>query len=390
MSTMLSLGIVLIGGLAAERLVDRYKIPAISSYIFLGIFLGPHAFDLLSADLMEASDLLSNIVLGFIAFQIGKNFSIKNFKVIGKVVISLSLAETAAAWLFVTTGIYFLAGQPVHLALIYGAISAATAPAATMMVVRQYRARGAFTDIMLGIVAIDDAWGIIVFSLSLSIAKVFQAGHYFDGSVFFAALGATVGVLFCIALGLVFALIVSRASIYFKLKGDVLTFILGAVLLNTGIALLFDLSPLLSNMALGAALVNIDKEAFKYFDTLKAIDWPLYILFYAIAGANLEINLLLSLGLIGSVYLVFRVIGKIAGAYCGALIVKSPRAVRNYMGLALMPQAGVALGLAMVAKASFPVAGAAIFSAITATTVIYELFGPMATRYALSKAGEIE
>ena len=389
MNTILCLGIILVGALVAEKIVNYAKIPAITSYILLGILLGPYALNITGEGLMASSELLSNIVLGFIAFHIGKNFSLENFKRIGKAVLSISLAETLGAWICVTAGIYYLAHQPFHVALLFGAIAAATAPATTMMVIRQYKARGTFTDILLGTVAIDDAWGIIIFSLCLSIAQTFQLGQSSELFILLAIVKATGKIILSMILGLITAFLVSRVSAYLKRKEVMLTFILGAILLNTGLALYFNISPLLSNMFFGAMLVNIDKKAFRYFESLQAVDWPLYIMFYVLVGAHLEIGLLHTLGIIGSVYITLRVVGKVGGVYVGSTIAGTDSKIKNYMGIALMPQAGVALGLAMLAKVNLPHTGGAILNTIIATTVIYEILGPIATRYSLIKARNI-
>ena len=390
MNTIASLGTVLLGGLAAEKFVNRYNIPAISSYILLGILIGPHVLDLLSHGVLDATDLLSNIVLGFIAFHIGNNFSLSTFRAIGKPVIAISVAESLLASVFVTAGVYYIAGQPFYLSIIYGALAAATAPAATMMVVRQYRASGNFTDTMLGIVAIDDAWGIILFSFCLSIAHAVRPGEIAELSVYLILIKSAGEICLSIVLGVILAFIIRRSPDYIKLKGDILILVLGAVLINTGITLWLGLSPLLANISMGAALVNIDREAFRYFDSIKAIDWPLYIVFYVLAGASMDVSLVLSIGFIGIVYIIFRAMGKVTGAYIGSTIAQAPKEMKNYMGLALLPQAGVALGLAMIARNSFPDIGKTIFTTIAATTVIYEVFGPIATRYALVKAGQIK
>jgi Kef-type K+ transport system membrane component KefB len=389
-NTILCLGIVLVGALMAEKVINYLKIPAITSYILLGILLGPHAFNIIGEGLLASSELLSNIVLGFIAFHIGKNFSVENFKSIGRVILSMSIGETIGAWICVTVGIYYLANQPFHIALLFGAIAPATAPTTTMMVIRQYKARGLFTDVLLGTVAIDDAWGIIIFSLSLSIAQVFQAGQFSELAMFFVTLKVVGKIVISMILGSVIAFLVSKVSVYLKRSETTLTFILGAILINTGLAIYFDLSPLLSNMFFGAMLVNIDKTAFRYFDSLSNVDWPLYVMFYVVAGAHLEIGLLSTLGLIGSVYIVFRAMGLFGGAYVGGIVVRTDKEITRYLGLALMPQAGVAIGLALLAKVSFPDAGGLIFHVVIATTVVFEIFGPIATRYALSKAGDIK
>jgi Kef-type K+ transport system membrane component KefB len=389
MNTILCLGIVLVGALVAEKIISYLKIPAITSYILLGILLGPYALNVTGGGLIASSELLSNIVLGFIAFHIGKNFSIENFKRIGKAVISVSIAVTIATLICVTLGIYYVAHQPFHIALLFGAISTATAPATTMMVIRQYKARGLFTDVLLGTVAIDDAWGIMIFSVSLAIAQVLQIGQFSEWIIMTVTVKAAGKIFLSVILGSIMAIIASKISVYLKRREDVLTFILGAILINTGIALYFHMSPLLSNMFFGAVLVNIEKTSFRFFESINNVDWPLYVMFYVLAGANLDIGLLTSLGLIGSVYIISRIIGRIGGAYAGAAITGAEQSIRKYMGLALMAQAGVAIGLAMMAKASLPHTGGAILNTIIATTVVYEILGPVATRYALVKAGDI-
>ncbi len=389
MNTILCLGIVLVGALVAEKIVNYLKVPAITSYILLGILLGPYALNVTGEGLMAASELFSNIVLGFIAFHIGKNFSLKHFKRIGKAVLSVSISVTVATLICVTVGIYYVAHQPFYISLLFGAISTATAPATTMMVIRQYKARGLFTDVLLGTVAIDDAWGIMIFSVSLAIAQSLQLGQLSELIIMFVTMKAAGKIFFSMILGLIMAFLVSKISVYLRRREDVLTFILGAILINTGIALYFNMSPLLSNMFFGGVLVNIEKTSFKFFDSLNTVDWPLYVMFYVLAGANLEVGLLSSLGLIGAVYIISRIMGRIGGAYAGAVIAGTDKSIKKYMGLALLAQAGVAIGLAMMVKVNLPHTGGAILNTIIATTVIYEILGPVATRYSLIKSGDI-
>jgi len=389
MNTILCLGIVLVGALVAEKIINYLKIPAITSYILLGVLLGPYALNVTGGSLIASSELLSNIVLGFIAFHIGKNFSIESFERIGKAVISVSIAVTIATLICVTLGIHYVAHQPFHIALLFGAISTTTAPATTMMVIRQYKARGLFTDVLLGTVAIDDAWDIMIFSVSLAIAQILQIGQFSEWIIMAVTIKAAAKIFLSVILGSIMAIIASRISGYLKRREDVLTFILGAILINTGVALYFHMSPLLSNMFFGAVLVNIEKTSFKFFESVNSVDWPLYVMFYVLAGANLDIGLLSSLGLIGSVYIISRIVGRIGGAYAGAIIAGTEQSIKKYMGLTLMAQAGVAIGLAMMAKASLPHTGGAILNTIISTTVVYEIFGPVATRYALLKAKNI-
>lgn len=220
MNTILCIGIILVVAIIAEKLVNYIKVPAITSYILLGILLGPHVFNITGEGLLASSELLSNIVLGFIAFHIGKNFSLESFKKIGKAVISISLFETAGAWVIVTAGVYFIAHHPLYEAMVFGSIAAATAPATTMMVIRQYKARGSFTEILLGIVAIDDAWGIIVFSLSISIAQIFQVGQFSELAMFLITMQAVGKIILSMILGSIIAILVSKLSIYIKKSGN--------------------------------------------------------------------------------------------------------------------------------------------------------------------------
>lgn len=387
MNAVLSLGIILLGALAAEKVVRRINVPAITSYIVLGIILGPSLLDLAGEGVAGASDVMSHIVLGFIAFQIGSNFRAEDFRKIGAAVVSISLFETLLAWLMVTAGVWLLAGRPLHISLVYGAIAAATAPAATMMVIRQYRARGRFTDVLLGVVAIDDAWGIVAFSVSIFLALSIHGGADPAAGEIMGMMARDIFLALAVGAGAAYA--VKYAGRYVRRRGDTLTFVLGALLASTGVAIYLESSHLLANIFFGAVLVNIDSTAFRYFDFIKTVDWPLYIIFYVLVGVNLEIHLLAGLGLLAGVYIVFRAFGKMAGAYLGALAAGLESPVRRYMGLALMPQAGVALGLALMAKDRFPGVGDELFAAITATTIIYELAGPLAAKLALSGAGDI-
>jgi Kef-type K+ transport system membrane component KefB len=389
LNSILCLGIILVGAIVAEKTVNYFRIPAITSYILLGILIGPHALNITGNGLILSTELLSNIVLGLIAFHIGRNFSLENFKKIGKAVLSISLSVTLSTLFCVTAGLYIFANQSFYMALIFGAISTATAPATTMIIIRQYRARGTFTDILIGTVAIDDAWGIMIFSLCLSVAQTFQYGNASELFVLFALGKAIAMIILSVILGLTMAYIVSWVSAKLKRPEVMLTFILGAIFINTGISIFFNASPLLSNMFFGAVLVNIDKTAFRYFESVSKVDWPLYVMFYVFAGAGLEIGLLSSLGLVGSIYIASRIMGRVGGGYVGGLLSGTDSKVRIYMGIALMPQAGVAIGLAMLAKTILHDSGATIFNTIIITTVIYEILGPIATRYALSKAGDI-
>jgi Kef-type K+ transport system membrane component KefB len=257
------------------------------------------------------------------------------------------------------------------------------------MVVREYKAKGSFADTLLGVVAIDDAWCLIIFAFSFAIAKALAThmlSNIFIVKFIFHSLLEIFGAFI---LGGILAFVLSFLSRFVSTPAELLIYTLGFIFLNTGLALYFNFSVLLANMFLAAVLVNVHKVSFKFFEALRHIDSPLYLLFFVLAGANLELGLLTSLGILGFGYIIFRSLGKISGAYLGGLIAQVPERIRKYMGLALLPQAGVALGVALVVKAEFPQIGSIIFTTIIATTVIYEIIGPMFTKFSLRKSGEI-
>ena len=387
--TILSLGFVLLAGLLAGKLIRQIRIPMVTAYLLLGIAVGPAALNLVAEGILNSSGLISNIVFGLIAFSIGQNFALERFRKIGRPVIWISVLAAVAPWFLISTAFLLLLKQPLYIALLFGAISSATAPAATMMVIREYKAKGSFTDTLLGIVAIDDAWCLIIFALSFAFAKAITAHVTADFFIFKVLFHSLLEIIGAFILGGILALILSYLSRFVTTPSDLLIYTLGFIFLNTGLALCLNFSVLLANMFMAAVLVNVHKVSFKFFEALRGIDSPLYLLFFVLAGANLEIGLLKTLGLLGLVYIVFRSIGKIGGAYLGGLFAQVPARMKNYMGLALLPQAGVALGVALIAKDQFPQIGGMIFTTIVATTVIYEIVGPICTRISLKKAGEI-
>ena len=389
LNTALGLGVILLAGLGSAKFIRRFGVPAVTSYLLLGILIGP-CLHLVSQGLLRSSSLISNIALSFIAFSLGQNFLLERFKRIGRGVLFISIGGALGPWLLVTLGVWLLTGQSLAIALVFGSIATATAPAATVMVTKEYRARGKFTDTLLGIVAIDDAWGIILFVFSLAIAKGIIGVRGLWGNFILSAAGhALIEILGALFLGAVLGWLLWRFSRLAGNPSEFLIYTLGFILLNTGVAAHLGLSVLLANMSLGATVVNVDRASFRFFDAVRNVDSPLYVLFFVLAGANLEIGLLKSLGLLGLVYVLTRVAGKLSGAFAGAHLAHAEDKMKKYMGLALIPQAGVALGLALIAKLTFPEMGSTIFSTIVATTIIYELIGPLFTKFALKKAGEI-
>ncbi len=288
----------------------------------------------------------------------------------------------------ITLALFFILKQNFYLSLLFGSIGAATAPAATVMVIREYKARGIFTNTLLGIVAIDDAWCLIIFSISLAIARALSL--HLDVNILKVIFHALVQIIGAFFLGGCFGILLNWLSRFVKTRADLLIITLGLIFFTTGLSTILGLSVLLANMALGTVLVNLKKENYGFFEILHTIDTPFFLFFFVLAGANLDISLLPRIGAIAIVYFVFSILGKVAGASLGAHFSKTTSSVKKYIGFGLVPQAGVALGVALIAKHSFPEVGNFIFTTIVTTTIVFELVGPFATRFALRKAGEIK
>ncbi len=389
MNTPLSLSLILLLGFIASRWIAKFKLPSVTAYILLGIIIGPYVLHLVADPIIKSSEFISNLVLGLIAFSIGQNFSRNNFKKVGKSVLWISVLEAGFAWIVVTITFWLLLRLPFYLALTFGGLSAATDPIATLMVTREYKSRGIFTDTLLGIVAIDDAWCLIIIAISLALAKAIAIHAEQAFFIIKVMMKSLIEVFGSLIFGGIIAWISFKFSKYLRSQSELLIYTLGFILFTIGLAIPLHLSVLLSCMALGTVLINLHRENTKFFDTVRAIDPPLYIIFFVTAGANFDPSYLGKLGILGIAYIIFRIAGKSVGAYLGGIISRAPSHVRKYIGLALAPQAGVALAGALLAKSSLSEYGGLIFSTIIATTIVYELTGPIITKHALKLAGEL-
>lgn len=387
---ILSLAITFILGFFFSRLIRKLKIPTITAYCILGIILSPGVLNLISQSFLETSDFFSHIVLGMIAFSLGESFSLGILRRVGKAVTAISITACLFPWLLVTLIIWLFFDQPIYIALLFGAIAAATAPAAVVTVTQEYKSKGEFTDTLLGVVAIDDAWALIIFGITLSLAKSFVSGISDALSILGDLLKVTFEISASFLLGAVTAVFFSKLSSFINTAKERLIYTLGFLFLVIGISLAFNLSVLLSCMFFGAILTNINKESFQFFNSLREIDAPLYLIFFVLAGASLKVSVLGGAAFLTVAYIITRTIGKVIGAFLGARLINASPPIKKYMGLALTPQAGVALACALVAKHTIGGDwGEAILTITIASTVVFELIGPWITRFSLAKAGEI-
>ena len=388
---ILSLAIIFILSFFASRLTKKLRIPTVTTYVVLGIIISPGLLNLISKEFLATSDFFSQIVLGMIAFSLGENFSLSILRRVGRAVTGISISASLVPWFLVTLATWVFFNQPFYIALIFGAIAAATAPAAVVMVTQEYKSKGDFTDTLLGVVAIDDAWALVIFGLSLSVAKTFVTGNGDTIGLFKDLLKTILEIGGSFVLGWAIVVVFNNLARFINTMKERLIYTFGFLSLTIGLAISFNFSVLLSCMFFGALLANTNKESLHFFNSLRDIDAPLYLIFFVLAGASLKVSVLgtsiaLTLG-----YIVFRTFGKIIGAFIGAKLVDASLSIKKYMGIALIPQAGVALACALIAKHAIGgLWGDTILTITIASTVIFELIGPWSTKYALSKAGEIK
>jgi NhaP-type Na+/H+ or K+/H+ antiporter len=387
-NNLLSAGLILLLGFIGARLLKYVRLPSVTAFLLVGILIGPHVFNLVTEEIFAGADFFTNLVLGIIAFSLGENFRFEKIKAGMKQVIWISIIAALGAWILVSTAltVYFIIIKlPLYPALVLGAAASATAPAATVLVIREYRSTGYLTELLLKVVAIDDAWCLIFAAMAIAFGNAMRA-EVFDIAIIFAGLGEIFG---AIIVGALLGYVTSFFSRFVTTRDELIILILGFILLNVGLSIAFKLSVLLSSMTMGLMVINLARENYKFFEELRSVDTPLYLVFFILSGAHLDFGILYNMGIVGILYVLFRITGKVYGAKIGSKISDAPKPVGDWLGLALTPQAGVALGIGLVAKSTFPDYGNFIFTIIAATTVIFELFGPLLTKYSLQKAGEI-
>lgn len=388
MEMVLFIGLILVAGFTFGKLINYLKLPAVTGYLVAGLFFGPSLLGIVSPELITELTPVNSIALGLIAFLIGGEFSLKQLKQCGKTSVVIAVVQVIGAFLFVTLSLTLLAGVELYKALIFGAISTATAPAATIMVLRQYKAKGPLTENLLAVVAIDDALCLIIFGLCMAVAKV-MAGKVSGGLLAMVATPLW-EILGSLLLGIIFGWLLLLISSRFKEQEDKLVVTLGLILGLTGLAEALHLSSLLTCMTMGCMVVNLfPQESGRLFALVKSIDTPIYVLFFVLAGANLELAVLQKVGVIGVVFIISRVLGKMLGAWLGAVLSHAPRTVQKYLGLGLIPQAGVAIGLSLMVQQNFAEIAEVVTTVVLGAVVIYEIIGPFFAKLAITKAGEV-
>ncbi len=378
--------ILFAAGLLCAKIVGKFKLPSVTGYLIGGLLIGPYVFGLVSLHSIESLEAFSSIALGFIAFSIGNEFKISYFKQVGVSPIVIACLEAFAAVVLVSIVMYLITGD-LPLSIMIGAIASATAPAATIMVIKQYKAKGPVTQNLLSVVAMDDAAALICFGFALAITNNLTSGG--EGNILMMLLNPFVEIGISLLLGGAIGLALSYLVRFFKSDSDVKTLVFAVVLIAIGTSEILEASPLLVCMTLGAVFSNLYSKADKVMGITEEITPPIFVLFFVLSGAELNPAVIPTIKIIGVAYILTRVAGKYLGAYLGAAITKADKSVKKYLGFCLAPQAGVAIGLSLIAQQAVPSHGATIRAVILCATLIYELVGPFITKTALEKAGEI-
>ena len=409
MEFLLAIGVAMFAGLLLSRLTSRLNLPDVTSYLVAGVLVGPLVLGQLnvpglgfqSFHFVENMGLVCDAALGFIAFSIGSEFRVSALRKTGRQATVIAVFQALTATLFVDValiGLHFALGDklPISTCLILGAIATATAPAATLMVVNQYKAKGPLTDILLPIVALDDAVGLIVFAVSKGVAKAVIGGSL---SVISVLVNPLVEIVVSLALGAALGWVFSLVEKYFNSNSKRLSLAVAFVALSAGLSKLhfsfgelhIGFSSLLVCMMCGTIFCNLCDFSEEIMHKTERWTGPVYVLFFVISGAELDLRVFADLAVvgIGLMYIATRSAGKIFGASVSAKMVKCEPSICKYLGITLLPQAGVALGMSVTVAAEFGAEGAMIRNIVLFSVLIYELVGPLLTKMALTAAGDI-
>ena len=389
MDALTSLGLILLLALLAGHLVTVIHVPEVTGYILAGIVLGPSILGWVSAENLLALEVLSEVALGLILFSIGSVFEFSRFRKMGRQFLYLTLIESLLASLLVTLGTLAF-GQPWQVALLLGAIAIATAPASTLMVIRECDSSGPLTDNLLGIIAVNNLFCIAAYAgvaAAIDLASGLSGASLFD-AIYRAAFPFLWQLFGSAAWGYLVGMLLAGWSTQVKETGELLILLAGSILFCVGVSRLLDLSPLIASLAVGATMVNLTSRSRGLFDTLAGTDPPFYAIFFVIAGADLDLTLIPTMGVVGFIYVGGRAIGKFTGAVVGARWLHLEPTVQHFLGFGLLAQAGLAVGLTIAIDQRYDSFAPIVSTVVLSAVAIFEMVGPISTRFALRQSGE--
>ena len=390
MNELSSLGIILLLALLLGHLVQFARIPEVTGYLLAGVLVGPSGLGFVSHENLAALQVFSEVGLGLILFSIGATFELSRLATVGRRLLVLTMAESGLAALLVCVGMLLL-GQSLPVSLLLGAIAVETGAASTLMVLRECNSEGPLTETLTSVIGLNNVLALVAFSLvvgGIDLHAMFTAGNLtlqgiyrlgfpliwqFAGS---AALGYLVGVL------------LASWATQVRESGETITLLAGCILLTVGLANLLGASPLVATLIVGATMSNLSGRSRRLIEELARTDPPLYVIFFVLAGAELDLSLLPTLGILGAVYVASRAAGKLVGASYAARKANFPPSVQRLLGFSILAQAGLAIGLVLVTKERLPALAPTVTTIVLGAVAVFELIGPLSTRLAVSASGE--
>lgn len=387
MDLLFKLSITILVGLIGGRLASYVKLPSVSGYIVAGLVMGPSFINLINAEDIISFGIITEMALAAIAFSIGNEFLLADLKKMGKDALIITVAEVLGVVAVVFVVMFLIFKQSFEFSLVIASMSAATAPAGIVMVIRELKANGPLVRTILPVVAFDDALGIMVFGVSLSVAKM--ASGVASYSIFQIISTPLIEIAGSLLLGFVIGIIMTYVCQKAKSKEELLSITLAFILLGVGSSNFFNVSPLLTCMMMGGTLVNLKQNSKRIFDVVNDFTPPIYLLFFTTAGASLNIKVLSSVGVIGVAYIFSRAVGKILGATLGAKAVGAEESIVKYLGMSLLTQGGISIGLSIIVRRELPQFSDSIVTVILLSVLVFEIAGPIMAKIAITKAGEV-
>jgi Kef-type K+ transport system membrane component KefB len=382
-------GALLLAGFVGGKIATRLRLPTISGYIAAGLILGPSILNVVPDRIVESLAPIPHIALGLIAITIGAEFRIAKLRATGRNILIITTVQLIATFIAVIVALKVF-GAPLPMALLLGAIATATAPAATVAIATELRARGPLVSTLFGVVALDDAFCITLFGFVMAFAAVLVGGVAGAGPAAMI-LHPLREIVVSVLIGVIAGYIVHRLVVHRRSNNEIIVIVLGFVLLTSGITVSIHVSPLIANMTMGFVLINMSAKNSRIMRILEPLSPPIYAAFFALAGTELDIRTLAATGVLGLIYLLARALGKYGGAYVGASMARESAITRKYLGLGLLPQAGVAIGLILILEdtptfTELPYMQQMV-NIVLASILVNEIVGPPLTKLALERSG---
>jgi len=378
---LLALGGILLLGLVMSALGQRTLLPRVTLLLILGVIIGKEMLNIIPLIFSELFDIIAVIALLMVGFLLGGRLTIDSLRQSMGKVLWISISTAIITTIIVSLGLVWV-GVSKEIAILLGCIASATAPAAVLDVVTESNYKGPFRDLLLSVVTLDDVWALMLFGIGVAVVSSLNGYGIDDSSILMAIRDIGGAIILGLLIGFPAAYLTGRL----KPGQPILSEALGLVFVCGGLALWLDVSFLITSMVLGAVVANFAKHHQYPFHAIEGIDWPFMVIFFVLAGASLELKAVGEVGLVGTVYILCRIVGKLLGARIGTQCSRADQQTKSWMGAALLPQAGVAIGMALVASNYFPEYRQTLLSVVIASTIFFEIIGPVFTRLALLRA----